>query len=94
MLNETQLEELKKLSELFFSIKECALIMEIKESQLRDRINNSETKEHAAYYSGNFRGQARVRKSIIEMAERGSNPAQQLASKYIQDCELKNVKNK
>lgn len=91
-LSKEQLTQLEQLANVFFSITECATIMEISTAELNIAVNEPNSPEHKAYYKGFFQGQYEVRKSIKEMAERGSNPAQTLIQELINQAHRENIK--
>lgn len=75
MLTNKQIKEVEELASLHFKDAEILLITGIKE--ICQTFRNSVKK-------GKLMREAKVRKSVFEMAEAGSGPAQTLAVKIIE----------
>lgn len=75
MLNDEQLEEVRELAGCFFSEEEIKEIMEL------DRTCPEFKK---ACRTGYLKSEAELRKSIFQLANNGSSPAQTLAIKMIE----------
>jgi len=90
MLTEDQLRELEELGKLFFAIGQCAIILQIDGKKLKEKIDDAESAEHHRYWKGYLQSEAEVRKSIIDVAKRGSAPAQSLVTKIIDNSKVDN----
>lgn len=89
-LNQEQIAEIEQLAALFFTPKEILIVMgifiqEISGAQIADP-NFS-----LAFQRGKLKSEAEVRKSIIELAKKGSAPAQILADKIITQAKLNDI---
>jgi hypothetical protein len=86
-------ENLKMLEECgksMMTIKEAAMILQVEYEQLKGAVKNKKTPESQAYHRGMLLTKMNIQKSILKMAERGSNPAQIQALKMMQDLEIGN----
>lgn len=86
-------EEIIKIEEFasqLFSPKEVAIIMglEVDAFVLFMKMDNLASR---AYFKGKLLSESKVRKSIIELASKGSSPAQALAMELIKDSNLKHI---
>lgn len=90
MLTKNKLKELERLATLFFTIKQAAVILQVKHKLLRSRIEIEDTPESQAYNRGLLKSEFEVREKIIEMAKRGSSKAQLSALEMIQNVKLEN----
>lgn len=86
-LSDKELKTLESLGQAFFSIKKCIIILEIADAvSFMKAIKNPTSAIYKAYYKGLFSQQLKLRESIIEVAMRGSNPAQQQVLKFIESA--------
>jgi hypothetical protein len=89
-MNIKKLEELESLARLFYSIKECAVILEMDHKELQKLITNPQTPESKKYHRGLLLSEKEVREKIIEMATRGSSKAQLQAMELINSVKIEN----
>lgn len=75
-LTDEQLEHLERMAALFFNFNECAIALEMDEMRFRTEMKRRDSEIHKRYYKGYLNGVARLRESVMELAQRGSNPAQ------------------
>lgn len=68
---ETQAAQVEEMAEFQFSPEEIEIITQLPEGSIA-----TDKKYKLAFRRGRLRAQAEVRKSIVEMAKRGSSPAQ------------------
>jgi hypothetical protein len=64
---------------------QIALALEVDPEKLSAAIDNPKTNAHKAFFSGQLETEAKIRKSVIQLAIAGSAPAQALADKYIEN---------
>jgi len=85
-LNEQQQKTLKELGANFFTFRECAVILEIETSKFINEMKTPSSITYKAYYAGFYASALKIRKSIMELAIRGSGPAQQQMIKIIESA--------
>lgn len=88
-LNDEQLKELQQFAELFYTVKEIAVIMQLNAADLIAEIKNESGPVYENFFAGRMRAEAMVRKSIIKLAQQGSSPAQAMAMKMYSDSKIK-----
>lgn len=72
------LEAISEFAELHFTPDDVAIITGVDVEDLKGQIRLKDGPLYHAYMTGYLRGQARIRTGVLEMAERGSAPAQKL----------------
>ena len=85
-LSKEQLASLEKLGGTFFSVQQCALVIEVDQMDLKKAIKNPSTEAHKAYYKGFLTSTLKLRESIMELATRGSSPAQAQMLKILEQA--------
>lgn len=75
-LTNEQLDSLERMAALFFNFNECAIALEVDEMRFRTEMKKRDSAVSKRYYKGYLNGVARLRESVMELAHRGSNPAQ------------------
>lgn len=85
-IDDKQKELLGRLGSSFFTVKECAVILEVDEIEFTKEMKDSSSPCYKAYYSGFYTSKLKHREGVIEVSERGSNPAQQMVEGYIKDA--------
>lgn len=75
-LTNEQLDSLERMAALFFNFNECAIALEVDEMRFRMEMKKRDSIISKTYYKGYLNGVARLRESVMELARRGSNPAQ------------------
>jgi len=88
-LTDEQLKQVEEYASYFFSPKEICIILGI-DHKTTLTIEGSEFSN--AYQKGSLLSQAKVRKSIIDLAQKGSSPAQALAVQMMDKIKINNVK--
>lgn len=83
MLTEEQLTELENMGAVFFSVKECALVLQVDSYELSCAIEREDSPEHAAFHGGRLKSEFEVRQSVLKASKQGSSPAQVLALQLI-----------
>jgi hypothetical protein len=89
-LTPDKINEISVLAELFFTPAEIALIIEVSPEEFCQQFLHP-GKITTAYNKGRLLGESKIRKSIKELAENGSAPAQQLLLKIRQDSEHRKI---
>lgn len=89
-MTKAQLEQLEKLAGLFYTISQCAIILEVDGKKLRKAILDPETEESKKYNRGFLLSDKEVREKMIEMASRGSTKAQAMVMELITNVRLDN----
>lgn len=74
-LNEQQLAYLEELGTLLFTIKECAILLEVSYGDLKDEIELPTTPISKAYCKGYLTTKIQIHKKLIDMGKRGSQSA-------------------
>lgn len=90
-LNEEQLKELETLGAALFSIRDCALVLEVPASQLQDHVDEPDSAASKAYHRGRLITELATRQAVIKSASDGSNPAQVLALQLIKQMNQDNA---
>lgn len=88
--NEKILKTIEQLGRNFFSIKTAATILEIDLVELKNEIRNPSSEIRRAYYKGFYSQELKLRESIIDLAHRGSSPAQNQALKFLESASSEN----
>lgn len=81
------LKEVEQFSELFFTPGEIAIIIEVDELAFIKEIQSKEGEIYKAFQKGRLLGEAKTRKSVRELADNGSAPAQQLMQNIKKDSD-------
>lgn len=89
-LNDEELKTLERLGENFMSKEDCAKTLELDSYDFLQELRNKNSDAHKAYYRGFLKRKLEVRESIMEVALRGSNPAQVQVLKFIEQAEKEN----
>lgn len=88
---EEQIKAIEDYSQLLFTPGEIALLIEVDKTELINDIKLKNNKAYKAFSKGKFSAEIILRKSIIELAEAGSSPAQNLLLKLKEESELKTI---
>lgn len=83
------LNEVKRLSGLFFSPKEIAEMLELEESEFMLQCNIVGSAAYKSFKGGRYQGEIDVRTGIIKMAKAGSSPAQTMALDLLKKSSVK-----
>lgn len=90
-LDESQLQQVEELGALMFSVSKIAIIIGVSDQELRSLVSDSSTAAYMRYNRGKLLSESEVRTSVLKLAKQGSSPAQTLAKKYSDECELENI---
>lgn len=90
-LTQEQLKQVEEFAAYFFSTEEIAVIMELNQTWCRLMMLKDKSDFKDAYTRGQLRSEAEFRKSVFEMAKKGSAPAQILADKIMEKSRLRNI---
>lgn len=86
-LTNEQLKEIEELSSLFCSIDEIALLISVREGDLRREIRNKNSDAARYYFRGKLTTQVRLRRQTKLFAEKGSPQAEQTMKQlYEKQC--------
>lgn len=91
MLNEEQLKTLEEMGGNFFNIQDCAIVLQVSPTELKELIKDNNTEEHKRYHKGRLLNELELRKSIIQLAKRGSNPAQKMLLDILLQNKVANI---
>lgn len=86
----TMAEQIETYAGLFFSREEIAIIMELGEKEIA-ALAFVGSPEYKAFHKGRLVAESEIRNSILEMAKKGSSPAQALAMDILKQAQLKSV---
>ena len=87
-LNPAELKDLEEFASLFFSTPELAILLQQPLSYLKAEMQNPDSPVAAAIQRGRLLQEAKIRKSIIDLATQGSSPAQAIVLKLIQEFKI------
>lgn len=90
-LTSEELSQLTQFAEHFFSIYQCALLLEKDPFEFKKLAHDETTDVGKAYLRGHLLSQMKIRKAVMKMAEAGSNPAQVLMKQFLQECLSENL---
>lgn len=84
-----QLTEIKKLSALFFSPKEIAVMMEWSEDEFLKDVQKENSPCYNAFNAGCLQTEVDLRTAIIKLAKAGSSPAQTMSMDLLKQFKMK-----
>jgi hypothetical protein len=87
-LTNDELVQLEEHASLMFSIREIALILGFHEAVLRSLVSDEKRPEYVHFNRGRLLAEAKIRKSIYDLANNGSSPAQTQFLELIDDAKL------
>ncbi len=90
-LNEEQLKEIEEYAGLMFTIKEIAIIMNLSCSDLKKEVQNENGNVYLSFKKGRLLIEAKIRKSIFDLAEDGSSPAHSLSLDLIKKAKMDDI---
>lgn len=82
-LSDDILKDIRQLAGLFFSPAEIAVMLNLDEVELCKACRRPGTAAYLAYHAGKLEKEMIVRRSVIDLAGKGSSPAQTLVLKMI-----------
>ncbi len=91
LLTEEQINEIETMAELFFSIPDIAINIEVDPLDLQEEIQSESGLAFTAYRKGWLRGEIPLRKSIAQAASNGSNPAQNMMLDLMAKSKIANL---
>lgn len=83
-LTEEELKTIEDMAELFYSPDEIAINLQIDADDFALQIKAGNNEIHNSFYTGWFKGDMELRKSIAQASKNGSSPAQTMM-KQMQD---------
>ncbi len=83
------IEEIKNLASLFFTPKEIAIMLEIREEFMMSEMNNEDSAIYHAFQSGRLQSEMELRRSIVKLAKSGSSPAQTMSLDLLNKSKIK-----
>jgi len=83
-----QLSEITSLAEVFFTPKEIAMILEVDPQEFIDICNDAGTEVGKAFNKGKLMSEFKVRKSIVQLANSGSSPAQAMVLEMMKQQKI------
>lgn len=89
-LREEFLVQIEEYAAALFSPDEIALILDFDKEEFR-LLMVAKTSAYNRYHKGRLLTEAKVRKAIIDLATKGSSPAQILATELIKQAKLNEV---
>lgn len=90
-LAEADLITLEEQASLMFTVKELAVILKCNYFMLRRLIKTVGSPESERFNRGRLIAEAQIRKSIFELAQNGSSPAQSQFLDLIENAKLDDV---
>lgn len=88
MIDENVLIALEDCGMCLFSIKDTALIIGWKYTELKRAMNDFESDAYKAYMRGRLKNEMEIRKSIMGMAKAGSTQAHQLYLELVKNLNM------
>ena len=86
-LSEADLNQLEEFGSIALSLADIAVILQVNPDELQTACSEQTSLEHQRYQAGFLRLKAELRKSIKDSAIQGSNPAQNLMIRFIDEIE-------
>lgn len=85
-----QLQMIEKLGSAWFTMKKCAAVLQVDFQTVQREFRDEKSEAFKAYHRGWYMRELELAEGIQKMAARGSNPAQQMARKILEDAEGRN----
>jgi len=89
--NESFITEVETYASLMFSKEEIAVILEVDPVQLVDLLEDQDNPVFRAFQRGRLKREAEVRKGSVDLAQKGSSPAQTFAMKLIENAKANDL---
>lgn len=89
ILSDKQLQEIEEFGNIALPLADVAIILMVPEQELAAAYAEPDSQVKMRYCAGFLRLKASLRKSISDSALQGSNPAQNLMQRYIDEIENK-----
>lgn len=90
-LSEEDLVQLEENAKLMFSIEEISIILNVKLDFLKFMITEPGSPEYLRFKKGRLEAEASIRKSIFDLANNGSSPAQTQMLALIESAKISDV---
>lgn len=90
-LTEDDFVLMKELAAGLMTVKQIATVLGVDANELQQLANEPGNRVHKEIQGTYLLQEAKVRKSIFDMAHRGSSPAQSAAINIIRELEQKNI---
>ena len=87
-LSDEELQLLEELAAVFFTERQCAIVLEQDEKTFISAANSAISPIYKCYHKGRLKAIYEVRKNAFAMARNGSSPAQSFVEKLLQDYEF------
>jgi hypothetical protein len=85
------LSEIEHYASLMFTRNEIATILEVDTREFKILLKNEDDQPFKSFQKGRLKKEAMIRKSIFELAENGSSPAQSFAIKLIENAKMDDI---
>lgn len=79
---EDELKLIEEMAELFYSPGEIAINLQVDPEEFNLQIKVGENQIHNSFYTGWFKGDIELRKSIAQASKNGSSPAQTMMKQF------------
>lgn len=86
-LSEADLQQLEEFGSIALPLDDVAVILQVNPEELHAACSEPTSLEHQRYNAGFLRLKSELRKSIKDSAIQGSNPAQNLMIRFIDEIE-------
>lgn len=83
-----QLAEIELMGSCFFTYKDIAVLLEVDPKELKEILEDQNSEVYKSYEKGRLKSELEVRKSVVDLAKRGSSQAQEMVLKYITDIKI------
>lgn len=90
-LSDEELQQIEEFASIALPLSDIAVILQVDPEELRAAYSEQSNAVRKRYCAGSLRLKAELHKSIKESALQGSNPAQQLMQKFLD--EIKNTQD-
>ena len=87
-LSEEELQLLEELAAVFFTERQCAIVLEQDEKAFLSAASSPISPIYKCYPKGRLNAIYEARKNAFAMARHGSSPAQSFVEKLLQDYEF------
>lgn len=88
-MDNKNLEEIRQLGALSYTPQKVAMIMGLDDQQLQELINDADSPLFKQYWAGFYETDMKVRKSVFDLAAKGSSPAQAEARRLLEAAETR-----
>ncbi len=85
-----QKAEIETMGSLFFCYRDVAIFLQLDPVKFIECVSDQTSEAFIAYERGRLKSELEVRKSVVDLAKRGSSQAQEMVLKYITDIKISN----